>query len=265
MVRRLAFVACASGSLAACYFVSDFSNLSGGPTDAGPSPTDVASGDGGTEAGADAGDPCQGTVFCDRFASGDTSAWTRPFESGRAVLAVEPFATAPSPPNVLRVGLPPQPAAGAYTYLSKEILTGKFSRASLAFQLAIERLDPTARACVAAIVFGDNTGAEHVVRLLVGAPGGVLEEKLGSTTKRHDVPGTFTTGSFRELALSVAVGGKIAVDVGGQRALEVAADPSWSASTGVRIVLGINFALGPTNLESGFDLRFDDVRLVGGE
>lgn len=260
MVKRVVAAAGTSMLLAACFFVSDFSDLSGGVTDAGPGPADAKT---DVDAPADAADPCSGALFCEDFRSGSAAAWRSFTSDPNVVLAVEPFTGAPSP-NVLRVAIPARPTTGTYAYLSKEVPTARpITSAKLAFQLAIDRLDATSRACVAAIVFGDNTGSEHVVRLLVGGPNAMLEEKFANETKRYDLTGAVTTGSFRAVAISVAAKGKITVDVNGRPALDIAADPSWAETNGVRIVLGVNFTLGPANIASGFDFRFDDVRLTG--
>lgn len=253
----LVALSAASSMVVACHYDWPLPSAGGGDAQA------TADAQANGEAGVDGGDACAGSLFCDTFddqvGNPFARAWPDVFISNGSDVHVEAFAGAHSAPNVLISTRAPADMS-THAYASHVVATPTpLARASISLWLRPEQLDPNgARACVAGVVFGDATSAEHVTRVLIGANGATLQDKPQATAGRAFALTTVpATGAWSHVTISAEVNGRIRVLVGDQVAADEAADPTMQASTATRFFVGVNFVEVPSGT---FQFRYDDVR-----
>jgi len=225
-------------------------------------------GDASTQGGGGAsGSTCEGIFFCHDFDDGSIDPpWDRSYIDDGASVLLEPIADA-APATAPYALSTSTEATSEYAYIARNFrtsgtlpptLTTPISRGTLSFAVRADQLDPAAPACLAGIVFDDDGDNRHSVRLLFGSTAAKLEEVIDGTSTNLPLASGLELGKWSVVTLAVEVGGRIVVEIDGEKVLDAAAAPTWQASDSIRIVLGINFVEGTAVGSSSF--FFDDAR-----
>jgi hypothetical protein len=241
------------------------------PTDAGaPDAAEADANSPSTTPDANAPDvgvfSCDGAFLCDDFEQGALNKqWTKSYVGDGGALT---FGSAPGTANGTKILIAAREAKPA------EVLTSAWAwtthptavamgHVSLAFRIRPVTIATVGTVCVAGIVFNDESGKDHVVRLLIGKNRAEVQEKTapGNTPyTTHPASGAPQVGEWSSVRFEVLADKKVALWLNGTNVMQTSEtlDTSWTASTNTKIFAGIQF-VSADNLEAT-TIQFDDVR-----